>query len=295
VWGRGNPGAQVVAREPAAYNPRTGYWRRLDPPVSVSIAPVWTGRELIVWTGLGPTDFGSPGSVPGAAYDPATDKWHQIAPAPVEPAIGSTAVWTGRVVVVVGGAGVPATAAAAYDPRTNTWRRLPDLPRSLDGGGTAVAWDGSEVVVAWGTCCDAAGFAYSPEHNAWREIARPPPEVSNGEFVRTEQGLIGVGFASGPSPESLRIVAYELRNAFSWHAIAKARQVPFICLARPTVVRDGVFVSCPQPTEFLGLGDRTWRAMPQPPRPIGATVWTGKELLGLSVDGSKLLEYRPAS
>ena len=295
VWGRSSSGEQVVPPEPSAYNPRTDEWRRLDPPVSVSIAPVWTGRELIVWAGLGPTDFGFRGSSPGAAYNPTTDKWHRIATAPLEPAVGSTAVWTGREVVVLVGGGMSATAAAAYDPRTNTWRRLPDLPRSLDGGGTAVAWDGSEVVLAWGSCCDAAAFAYSPQQDAWREIAPPPPAVSNGGLVRTKHGLIGVGFASGPDPDALRIAAYELRSELSWQAIANARPVPFICHARPTVVSDGVFVSCPEPSEFLGLDDRMWRAMPQPPRPIGATVWTGKKLLGLSVDGSRLLEYRPAS
>jgi hypothetical protein len=265
-----------------AYNPRTDKWRSIaDPPTVPDRYLVWTGEELISWSS-------------GQAYDPARDRWRSIPPAPVTAAPETRAVWTGRELVVLGAiAECPPNAdcstlpnaAAAYDPKTDTWRRLPDLPRAPEGG-VSVAWNGVAVVVAWATCCGGATFAYSPEADTWREIAAPPPEVANGEIARTGRGLVGVGMGSG-----LWIGAFQLRDG--WRPIVEKRPVVYVCQVRATVVPGGEFVTCPQPALYLDLQKRVWHSLPQPPVLVGATVWTGRELLALSVDGMHLLRYRP--
>ena len=62
---------------------------------------------MILWGG-GTT--GSPGDVPpatvmpgGAAYDPAADRWEALPAAPLTARARSTAVWTGRELIVWGG------------------------------------------------------------------------------------------------------------------------------------------------------------------------------------------------
>ena len=59
---------------------------------------VWTGRELLVWSGTAGT-YGNFFS-DGAAYDPAADRWRAMAPWPGRISDG---VWTGREMVVWGG------------------------------------------------------------------------------------------------------------------------------------------------------------------------------------------------
>jgi hypothetical protein len=91
------------------YDPALDAWS----PVTSSNAPsarfayplqaVWTGKEMIIWSGA---DFTSPGSTPstGARYDTATDSWKVMtssgAPAP---RFNVGLVWTGSSVIVSGG------------------------------------------------------------------------------------------------------------------------------------------------------------------------------------------------
>jgi hypothetical protein len=83
------------------------------------MASTWTGHELIVWGGLeGSTTLGD-----GAAYDPTTDRWRVIAPAPLSASFSPMMAWTGQLVILAGGytsnatsPAPPATGAAAYRP-----------------------------------------------------------------------------------------------------------------------------------------------------------------------------------
>src|SRR5690606_10781243 len=94
----------------------------------------WAGEELVVWGGP---------EAKGAAYDPGTDTWREVADGPLGPRHRfGMALTTGESleVLVAGGSvttgsrqfGVPDTAmsaeVAAYDPSTDSWRILPDLP-----------------------------------------------------------------------------------------------------------------------------------------------------------------------
>lgn len=144
-------------------------------------AVVWTGTEMIVWSGM---TAGDATLDDGAAFDLATGTWRVIAPAPIEPRIGAAAAWTGTEMVVWGGQtqwanGAGLVDGAAYNPTTDTWRRLPEGPfDSWQAGGRAV-WTGDELVVA-GIEADQREerypmAAYDPAANEWRRLADAPP------------------------------------------------------------------------------------------------------------------------
>lgn len=297
------------ATEGAAFNPRTGEWRRIaDPPVSTSITPVWTGNRLIVWSGLAVENFALvPG--PGAAYHPRTDTWDRIAVAPVQPAQDTIAVWTGRELVVIGAVpecrdtadcSVRAVGAAAYDPATGAWRSVPPLPAEISD--PHAGWDGREVVV-WGRRAgELNATAYHPGSNTWIGLPPPPLALGGSAVVPLPEGPLWIGlqgsFPSTSSPPSgviVRAIAFDA--AIGWRERAPVLHEGSICPVEATKVASFVVVLCApgDRSAALELATGRWRTVPTPPRLSGDVVWTGRELLALSADGHKLLRYRPSS
>jgi hypothetical protein len=132
-----------------------GHWRPIAraPIDGFDRAAVWSGREMIVPA--------------GAAYDPASNRWRRIRPAPFR---ARAAVWTGRRVLVLG-----ARVAAAYDPQRDRWRALAPPPiRAMDT--PRAVWTGSRMLVFNG----ARGAAYDPRRDRWRLMGRPPLVHRNG-------------------------------------------------------------------------------------------------------------------
>src|SRR5262249_57445987 len=98
---------------------------------------------------------------------------------------GATAIWDGRELLVVGGAGAPqggkpaplSTIGFAYDPATNRWRLLP--PMESGRFANAAAWTGKTLLL-WGGAMSLSGtptvpphgVAYDPTHDRG---APPPP------------------------------------------------------------------------------------------------------------------------
>jgi hypothetical protein len=103
---------------------------RLEPT-----AVAWSGSRLVVWGGRVVTPKpGSPTTLgDGAQYDPAADRWTPISSvnAP-SPRTDATVAWTGRKLVVVGGAstlgGQALRDGGVYDPATDRWTPLPPPP-----------------------------------------------------------------------------------------------------------------------------------------------------------------------
>jgi Sporulation and spore germination len=99
-----------------AYDPKANSWRRLAPMDSgrAHAAAVWTGQRLLVWGG----ETGRPGAfvIPphGLAYDPRADRWQPLPQAPLRGRLDPTAAWTGRSLLVWGGAGF--ADGAAFTP-----------------------------------------------------------------------------------------------------------------------------------------------------------------------------------
>jgi hypothetical protein len=164
-------GAVTPYTDGAAYNPTTHRWRRLpDAPIKprLALGAVWTGREFIVSGGPPKTQGRSMTKRAvvrdGAAYDPRTNHWRRIPPAPIAVTEGVVR-WTGHEMLVFGSLRTDFPAActlssparsqctiadargALYDPATDRWNALPPSPVPGVGPTAAVA-DGQIVATA---------------------------------------------------------------------------------------------------------------------------------------------------
>lgn len=185
VWG-GSSGTKVdgsVYADGAAYSPADDSWRSIAPaPLAARSrhAAAWTGREMIVWGGT-ERRHGIGGLLDGAAYDPATDEWRPIAPAPVgsDRSYARTAV-VGDLVVFAGGTGpttnLGASTVLVYDTAGDTWT---EYESSVDV--FAVTSLGSDLVLAGGR---AAGpylmqfVRFDPRSGAERPLPAFPVQDS---------------------------------------------------------------------------------------------------------------------
>jgi len=185
IWGR----RPINSDEPTgvAYTPRTDTWRDLpEAPIASRDwhSAVWTGDELIIWGGERSTSNGE--SVEymndGAAFNPISGTWRQLAPSPLAGRWQHTAVWTGEVMIIWGGAASDGTGdaladGAVYDPATDSWFPLPPGPLVARGGHTAFWTDqgmliwGGEVRTSgssWAQFADGAIF--DPTSASWTPI-----------------------------------------------------------------------------------------------------------------------------
>ena len=173
-----------------------GSWTPIAPAPDAArpSARVWTGKEVLFWGGADPGE-----QTNGVAYDPATDSWRTLPPAPIAPDRSDPAyAWTGGELIVWGGAlhssievqrfGA-ASGGAAFEPQTNRWRTIPDAPIAPRSD-AAFGWTGKEFVV-WGgvagTKSDGLrkfndGAAYDPSSNQWRRLPNLglPPGPARG-------------------------------------------------------------------------------------------------------------------
>jgi N-acetylneuraminic acid mutarotase len=100
-------GAGENARATFAYDPATNDWRRLAslPSGRSGAQTVWTGKRLLLWGGLtrrDPARQVDTGN--GFSYDPRTNRWSTIPRWPLQARGASAIAWTGRALIVAGGA-----------------------------------------------------------------------------------------------------------------------------------------------------------------------------------------------
>lgn len=112
----------------ASFDPAADTWQQLArSPLSARAYPVsvWTGRQVLFWGGQAP----GPGGrnrffADGAGYDPATNTWQKIAPAPLSARAQAYGVWTGTRMIVFGGTTAADQVApadgAVYDPASDS-------------------------------------------------------------------------------------------------------------------------------------------------------------------------------
>lgn len=162
-----------------------GMWKAIAEhgPVGESQTSVWTGQELLVWSG----SYHSLGH--GAAFNPTTMRWRDIRGYRIGGVGGAIAVWTGREMIVWGGSPgqneSPPNTGAAYDPHSDSWRSIPAAP--LAGGDRSRYtgfWTGSELWI-WGiddsrSNARAQAAAYDPKANRWHGIDPGPLGVRHG-------------------------------------------------------------------------------------------------------------------
>src|SRR4051794_9314110 len=187
VWG--GAGDAGPLGDGAVYDAGADAWTTLPPaPLSprVSHTAVWTGDRMVVFGGLGLRDgCDRPCALAdGAAYDPATKTWTALAPAPLAPRSGHTAVWLQNRMVVWGGAGDDGTAladGASYDPAPDSWTPLPPAPiagrfghRSVATVNRMLVWGGSSAPGS----DTADGAVYNPSVGTWTPMASPPASLT---------------------------------------------------------------------------------------------------------------------
>jgi hypothetical protein len=150
-------------------------WRPMaDGPGVWAASCAWTGQEMLVWGGV----EGSTRSGRGWRYNPRTDAWMPMAPAPIGPRTLHHAVWTGSDYLIWGGTGASGDLGdgARYDPRTDRWTMLQmsGAPGARNEG--ARIWTGRDLVV-WGGGAPTArtptntGGRYAPATDRWSPTA----------------------------------------------------------------------------------------------------------------------------
>jgi len=162
VWGGafiGTDRVRVFHNTGGRYDPVTDTWTA----TTLAGAPigrwqhtaVWTGSEMIVWSGVTSCDDVCHVTNTGGRYDPATDTWTATSLAGASSVRRlPTAVWTGQEMLVWGGEGrgsfFPVNTGGRYDPVTDTWTAT-----SLDGAPSGrckhtAVWTGTEMIVLGG-------------------------------------------------------------------------------------------------------------------------------------------------
>ncbi len=109
VWGGalGSSAGNAVLNTGGKYDPVTDSWTTTNtadaPSARYYHSTVWTGSEMIVWSGS-ETPTTSIMTDTGGIYDPATDSWNDtsLTDAPI-PRVRHTGVWTGTEMIVWGG------------------------------------------------------------------------------------------------------------------------------------------------------------------------------------------------
>jgi N-acetylneuraminic acid mutarotase len=188
VWG-GTPDSTG-----ARYDPDTDRWKRIStvgaPDPRYWHTALWTGRQMIVWGGFDAVHAFDT----GGRYDPTSDSWTPMTTVGAPTAryfifAQNSSVWTGREMVVWGGAELElpgySETGGRYDPATDQW-----MPTTLVGAptpreGHTLVWTGDRVV-AWGGFVGhgahylANGGRYDPRRDHWQKMSKvdtPTPRV----------------------------------------------------------------------------------------------------------------------
>ena len=201
----------VMGLTNGSYNPAANTWRPIAPlPLPDQGAVVaWTGHRALVWGGV--CCAGS--SSDGTAYDPKTNTWRMLPAAPLPPRRFAAGAWTGKVLIVAGGA-TPRPDhtlrllrdAAAYNPVTRTWRKVAPMP--LGRWDAKAVWDGKEILFLGGQTGEPGqlavrGVAYNPATNRWRWLPKMAYPRSGFAAVWTGRQVLvwgGLTAANIPPP-----------------------------------------------------------------------------------------------
>lgn len=138
---------------------------------------VWTGTEMIIWSGL---DANSNYLNSGAKYNPATDAWQPINIMGAPPGrINATAIWTGSEMIVWAGNDAMDffRSGGRYNPVTDTWTSTSMSNAPSKRIWHAAVWTGTDMIIWGGYYTDHSydyfyndGAKYNPASNSWTPI-----------------------------------------------------------------------------------------------------------------------------
>ena len=218
-----------TAPQPAA---PLGGWREIPtPPLAprAEALAVWTGREAIVvggGTGVCPpnADCASALSHPfrdGAAYDPTTNNWRTIAPAPVRVRPGDRLVTAGGVVVLRHWM-LHGSRWFTYEPDHDRWSRIRRVPPGVGDGPSAI---GSRIYATAGRRV----ATYDVSRSRWRLLPPDPirPRLAQRTVTATTSGPVVTGTDSsqpndGHQPSLLLADVWDGRR---WRRLPPSQQL----------------------------------------------------------------------
>jgi hypothetical protein len=210
---------------------------------------VWTGQEMIVIGGDDASSIGGTGSSSlrlvdgGAAYDPSTDTWRELAATDLfGRRVDFSVVWTGREILIWGGTTKRVSGPVRreylntglrYEPSTDTWRPMAEAPLTGRALHQAV-WTGSEMLI-WGGMGGAAdGARYDPVLDRWAMLpTEGAPPFCWGHAIWTGRDMLlwpGLGskedicrfdpradrWSTSSMPELLRREKWQGTNQLAW-------------------------------------------------------------------------------
>jgi N-acetylneuraminic acid mutarotase len=178
VWGGtfGTSSPPVLLNTGGRYNPATDSWMATNADATTPSArqghtAVWTGTEMIVWGGC---CISNAAMNTGGRYDPSTDRWTSTNTDSTAPSAreNHTAVWTGRDMIIWGGASGPlVNSGGRYDPRNDRWDVTnADATAPTARFGHTAVWTGTEMIVWGGTDTLGSlnsGGRYDPIADGW--------------------------------------------------------------------------------------------------------------------------------
>ena len=199
-WGGG---ATTATLQGQLYDPAANTWSNIStvgaPSIRHDLQGCWTGTEAILFGGE--MDNGAI-MADGKIYNPATDTWRPMANGPQGGVARGDSVWTGKQMIVWGGAG-PGNEFAhndggVYDPATDSWRYITAGTFANRRADHAV-WTGTEMLI-WGgyngTRLDD-GIRYDPATDTWTSMSRFPLTTHEGFFTWTGTQILVFGGESG--------------------------------------------------------------------------------------------------
>ena len=185
VWGGLLAGGQRSAETGGRYAADSRAWRALPkqgaPPAARGTAAVWTGQEMIVWSGSH-LDGESPVNVgmrTGGRYNPATDAWRPmtLTGAP-HGRVNHGVAWTGSELVVWGGGdqvdGLLRT-GGRYDPAADAWTATAMAGAPSGRGIMTAVWTGEGMLLYGGSTGGTSAFN---ETHYYRPAPVPPRRES---------------------------------------------------------------------------------------------------------------------
>lgn len=151
----------------------------------LQVVTLWTGSEIVVFTGDTACPPGTQCPAPkikaergGAAYDPKTDTWRELA-TPTFSLYHASAAVVGRTVFVLAPAnnlqGLPEFYAYSLDEMG--WRRLPDPPIGPNVGAPTAITGAGDRLVAWDrypTKHDPTDLRFNPATDEWSPVPADP-------------------------------------------------------------------------------------------------------------------------
>lgn len=167
--------------------------QRLTVGVLLVIALIGTTATATLLSRRGPQRVRSASAVNNSPDGLAHFHWGNLPPSPIPSRFDPTIAWTGREVLIWGGAtadGARLNDGAAFDPLNAKWRRIATPSGSLARSGATGIWTGQELLVLDGDGGTRAGSpaiggaAYDPAVDQWRTL---PPPAAQGAGALTAQ------------------------------------------------------------------------------------------------------------